>query len=179
MARDHHQFDPQYWLNSGLVNSQSEVDAVFTAAEACLQDESQRLDPAGAAVALFNAQAQLGEFVQRALGGAEYVWPQLPSAKSWIDRRNEARVQADLPPLPREDISSTSASISVAGTSSIASVAGSSRVTRRSAAAAAEAAASGSAAPRSRSSSSSFELQASHCPKKGGKPVNLATAKRD
>lgn len=190
LARDYHQFDPQYWVNCGLATSQSEVDKVFAAAEGCLYDDSTGLDPADAAVALFNAQARMNEFVHRSLGDSEFVWPLLPSASTWIDCRNEARRQADLPPLSSDvirDVSppksapvSANSSQPVAGPSSVSATAGPSRVTRRSAAAAAEIAASVSAAPRSRSSSSSFELQASRSrPKRGGKPVNLAAAKRD
>lgn len=191
LARDFHQFDPQYWISCGLAMSQSEVEEVFAAAEGCLYDDSTGLDPATAAVALFNAQARMNEFVHRSLGNSEHVWPLLPSARTWLDRRNDARRQANLPPLSPEafrdaspvetalspsDPSATSSSQPVAGSSSNPAVAGPSRVTRRSAAAAAEAAASASAAPRSRSSSLSFELQASR-PKRGGKPVNLSATR--
>lgn len=156
---------------------------MFAAAEGCLYDDSTGLDPADAAVALFNAQAWMNEFVHRSLGNSEYIWPLLPSARTWVDRRNEARRQADLPALSPEDsredspIETTPPGPSIS--SSTTPAAGPSRVTRRSAAAAVEAAASASAAPRSRSSSSSFELQTSRPrPKRGGKPVNLSTTKR-
>lgn len=181
LARDYHQFDPQYWISCGLATSQAEVDEVFAAAEGCLHDDATGLDPADAAVALFNAQARMTEFVHRSLGNSEYVWPVLPSARTWLDRRNEACSQANLPPLSPEESRDTSPIETAPPPSTSSSsqpVAVSSRVTRRSAAAA-EAAASVSAGPRSRSSSSSFELQTS-CPrpKKGGKPVNLSATKR-
>lgn len=181
LARDYHQFDLQYWISCRLVTLQAEVDEVFAAAEGCLHNDATGLDPANAVVALFNAQAQMTEFVHRLLGNSEYIWPVLPSARTWLDRRNEARSQANLPPLSSEksrDTSPIETAPPPSASSSSQPIAVSSQFMHRSAAAA-EAVASVSAGPRSRSSSSSFELQTFHPhPKRGGKPVNLSATKR-